>query len=114
MAAIKLASALPRDELNGLEDAAKAMVTDPTLRVLVVAELDVQKITHDVDHDQDVPTARVHAIEVIADPDDAEQVRALLQAGYRDRNGQDEEIPYDQAAGDLDVETDQGTDGEYA
>lgn len=86
--AASLSGALPDGPSNGLAALAAEMVTRPAKVHIVLALVDVIRITEKVDDGTRVPTVRIRRIEAIRDPGDAMQMRKLLQREFERRTGQ--------------------------
>lgn len=85
---VKLAGALPKsDELNGLGVVGEMVADDDSVKVVVVAVLDVQTITHDVGSGEDVPTLRVRRVEVIQRDDDRAALGRIASRAHETRTG---------------------------
>lgn len=85
--AASLSGALPDGPSNGLAAIAADLVTNPTKVHVVVALVDVIRITEKVDDGTRVPTVRIRRVEVITDAGDAKQMRNLLQRECERRTG---------------------------
>lgn len=88
MSAVKLSGSLPDDDRNGLARLATAMLDNPEATHIVVAVVDVTKITTDVGTGNVVPTARICAIESFdGQTADAAELRRLWRRAYERRTG---------------------------
>lgn len=84
----KLTAALPKNpSSNGLATAREQLVRDPLRTRVVVALIDVKKVTHDLDTELDEPTVRILRIEPL-DADDAQVAERLMARAWEKRTGQ--------------------------
>lgn len=88
MTVIKLASALPGGDSNGLSPLVRDLIDNPHDMHVVVALVDCKQVTTDNDSGDVVPTARVRRIEAIRNPADGARITQLLRRAYEDRTGQ--------------------------
>lgn len=84
---VNLQSSLPADDRNGLANLAGKLIDDPEHVHVVVALVDCTKITTKVESGDQVPTARIRAIEPIAQHADAAEMERLLRRAYERRTG---------------------------
>lgn len=85
---IKLSSAMPEGERNGLAAIAPALVENPKTVHVAVVLLDCVKRTESVDSGDVIPTVRLRAIEPIAAHEtDAAELRRLLRRAHERRTG---------------------------
>lgn len=82
----KLSSRLPKGEGNGLESINRPLVDKPGASYVVVAVVDCQRITTEMDTGDHVATARIRRIEPIA-PDDTDHAVQLLRRAQEHRTG---------------------------
>lgn len=95
MSGIKLSSAMPEGERNGLAFIAPALAENPKAVHVAVVLLDCVKRTESVDSGDVVPTVRLRAIEVVAEHQtDAKELRRLLRRAHERRTGR-VELPLD-------------------
>jgi hypothetical protein len=87
MAGVTMAGNLPADDRNGLAALAGRLVDDPQKVHVVVALIDCVKVTKKVESGEEVPTARIRAIEPIAAHADAAEMERLLRRAYERRTG---------------------------
>jgi hypothetical protein len=87
MAHIKLVSALPSGEHNGLLAMHKHLLANPKDVLVAVVLLDRRRLEHDDDNGEDVPVVRVRRIEVLTDQGDADAVTRLLLREFERRTG---------------------------
>ena len=92
---VTLGSKLPKDERNGLGAISAALVDVPGARQLVVAIVDCSKVTIDMDSGDNVPTARILAIEGFeAGSAIGRQLREIIRRQHAHRTGR-QELPFD-------------------
>lgn len=84
---VTLAGSLPDDDRNGLTEIARSLVDDPEHVHVIVALVDCTKITTKVESGEQVPTARIRAIEPIEAAADAAEAERLLHRTYARRTG---------------------------
>lgn len=89
-----LSGSLPKGDANGLAAIAAELVEDPERVHVVIALVDCSKVTSKTDTGDVVPTVRVRRIEAIADRDDGQRLRMLLQRQYERRTGKTV-LPFD-------------------
>lgn len=95
MSGIKLSSAMPEGERNGLAAIAPALAENPKAVHVAVVLLDCVKRTESVDSGDIIPTVRIRAIEVVGDHEtDAKELRRLLRRAHERRTGR-VELPLD-------------------
>jgi hypothetical protein len=83
---MKLQGTLPKGDANGLEAIASALVARPRGLHVVIAVVDVKKITTDSDDGSAEPTVRIRRVEVIP-PDDKEAAEKLMRRALERRQG---------------------------
>lgn len=83
---MKLASALPKGDKNGLALVNPLFVERPESTVLVVAVLSCKTITEDIDSGDSIATARISRIEMV-DREDTDQAERLLRRALERRLG---------------------------
>ena len=101
---VQIKARLSKDEghLDGLEHARKELVDQPMRPRVVVAIVDVTKVTHSVLDGTDTPQVRVRQIEVL-DGTDAAQAVDMLNRRYGARTGrEDSQASLFDAVDDLD------------
>lgn len=74
-------------EFNGLGAVAADMIAKPHERIVVVAVLEVTKLTTDVADDEITPTVNIKLVEVMDTETDMAAAKALLDARYARRTG---------------------------
>lgn len=87
MTNIKLASALPAGNTNGLDVILQDLVDHPDHRRLIVALVDVKDLTTNIDTEEVVPTLRIRAVEAITSGSDAAAARRLMDRAKEKRTG---------------------------
>lgn len=80
MAEAKIGGALPKGEGDGLSGYAGEMIRDPHRFRVVLAVIDVKKLTTDFDSGDTIPVARIRRIEMIAGPDLATAEQLMRRA----------------------------------
>lgn len=88
----KLASKLPKGEADGLAALSRELIDNPQAVHVVVALVDCQKVTTDMDSGDVEPTARIRRIEWIQD--DREVVGKILRRAMERRTGK-AVLPFD-------------------
>lgn len=96
---MKLSPKLPEGEANGLDRIEGRMIREPEDAVIVVAVVDVVKLTSNLDTGDVEPTVRIRKLEVMQNESETD-ARELLDRAYARRTGR-EMLP-------LDVDTDTG------
>jgi len=86
MSEIKLASALPKGDANGLGPIVLDLVQDPARFKVVLAIVDCKQITTNADTGEVVPTARIRRVEAILDGD-LSTARRLMERALERRTG---------------------------
>lgn len=84
---MRLSSRLPKGDANGLGPLVQKLLDDPEQVQVVVALVDCQKITDDIDSGDRIPTLRVRRIEGVTDSGDRERLRMILVREYERRTG---------------------------
>lgn len=84
---MRLSSRLPKGDANGLDPIVRTLLDEPERVQVVVALVDCQKITEDIDSGDRIVTIRVRRIEGVADKGDREVLRNLLLREYERRTG---------------------------
>ena len=87
----KLASKLPKGEADGLAALSRELIDNPQAVHVVVALVDCQKVTTDMDSGDVEPTARIRRIEC---QDDREVVGKILRRAMEKRTGK-AVLPFD-------------------
>jgi len=87
VSAIKISSALPAGDTNGLVSISAQLCDDPEAVHVAVVLLDCAQIVTNTDNGDVVPTARIRAIEPISQTTDANEMRRLLRRAYERRTG---------------------------
>lgn len=83
---MKLSSALPKGDRNGLEPRIPVFVNEPeTLHVAVVI-IRTAKITLDIDTGEHIPQVKIVRVEPVL-PQDAKQAEKMLRRALEDRQG---------------------------
>jgi hypothetical protein len=91
---VTLSSSLPNDDRNGLGAISSALVDSPGAMQLVVAIVNCRKVTIDMDSGDNVPTARILAVEGFeAHTAAGKQLHKILRQQYAQRTGRDE-LPF--------------------
>lgn len=86
---VRLASTLPKgEESNGLAEIVNQLVAGSDKLHVAVVILDIQKITHDVDTAEDVPTVRVRRIEPVLDVGDKAYLGRIATRAFERRRNQ--------------------------
>lgn len=86
MSEIKLASALPKGDANGLGPLVMDLVQHPDRFKVVLAIIDCKQITTNADTGEVVPTARIRRIEGVL-PGDYKTARRLMERALEERTG---------------------------
>lgn len=86
MSEIKLASALPKGDANGLGPLVLDMVERPDRLKVVLAIVDCKQIVTNADTGETVPTARIRRIEAVL-PGDHKTARRLMERALEKRTG---------------------------
>lgn len=86
MSDIKLTTALPRGDANGLGALVRDLIDTPGSLHAVIAIVDCKSITTDADTGEVVPTARIRRIEALL-PDDLGTARRLMERAMEKRTG---------------------------
>jgi len=86
MSEIKLASALPKGDANGLGPLVLDLVQHPDRFKVVLAIVDCKTITTNADTGEVVPTARIRRVEAIL-PGDLPAARRLMERALEKRTG---------------------------
>lgn len=86
MSDIKLTSALPKGDANGLDPIASKLVSHPKDMYVALVIMDCKKVTVDNDTGEAIPTARIRRIEAIL-PDDIKTARRLFERALEKRTG---------------------------
>lgn len=84
---VRLASGLPDGNKNGLASIAHLLVDDPSGVHVAIVLLDCSRLVTSVDDGSVLPTARIRAIEPIAEGPDAVELRRLLRRAVEKRTG---------------------------
>lgn len=80
---VKLAAKLPKDYTeNGLDKGEAGFLAQPFDKVVIVAYVDVEKITTDYDKATKEPTVKLAAVEIIADDEQLAAVREAFRAAH--------------------------------
>ena len=84
----RLSSGLPKDpEKNGLAHLGRSLLTNPHHRHLMIALVDVAKVTTNVDTGEREPTVRILRIERVA-PQDVPETERLVRRALEHRSGE--------------------------
>lgn len=86
MSDIKLTSALPKGDANGLGPIVLDLIDNPGDFKVVLAIVDCKSFTTDADTGEVVPTARIRRIEAVLD-DDLTAARRLMERALEKRTG---------------------------
>ena len=86
MSEIKLASALPKGDSNGLGPIVLDLVQQPHRFKVVLAIVDCKSVTTNADTGETVPTARIRRIEAVLDGD-LKSARRLMERAMEKRTG---------------------------
>jgi hypothetical protein len=86
MSDIKLASALPKGQANGLSPIVLGLIEDPSRFRVVLAIVDCKSVTTDADTGETVPTARIRRIEAVLSAD-LDSARRLMARAMEHRTG---------------------------
>jgi hypothetical protein len=86
MSDIKLTTALPRGEANGLSPIVMDLIDNPSGFKVVLAIIDCKSITTDADTGEVVPTARIRRIEAVVEGD-LRTARRLMERALESRTG---------------------------
>lgn len=86
MSEIKLASALPKGDANGLGPLVLDLIEHPEQFRVVLAIVDCKTITTDADTGEVVPTARIRRVEVVL-TGDLRAARRLMERALEKRTG---------------------------
>lgn len=93
---VKLGSSLPRDDRNGIGAISASLVDNPGAMHVIVAIVRGKTITIDVDTGDEVPTARIMAIEAFEGKSAiGQQLREILRQQYSQRTGHNE-LPFEE------------------
>jgi hypothetical protein len=85
---VKLAGRLPKESAdNGLELMSRALVEDTDMRLLAVVELEVIRVTKDLEHGGEFPTVAVVRVEACHDLASRDRALALLDQLAETRTG---------------------------
>ncbi|HTF52193.1 MAG TPA: hypothetical protein VK735_32520 [Pseudonocardia sp.] len=84
---VKISSSLPIGDTNGLTAISAQLCDNPEAVHVAVVLLDCSQITTNTDNGDVVPTARIRAIEPIAQTSDANEMRRLIRRAYERRTG---------------------------
>lgn len=90
---MKLSPKLPEGEANGLDRIEGRMIREPEDAVIVVAVVDVVKLTSNLDTGDVEPTVRIRKLEVMQNESETD-ARELLDRAYARRTGR-EMLPLD-------------------
>lgn len=92
---VKLGSSLPNDDRNGIGAISAPLVDNPGAKQLIVAVVDCKTINIDVDSGDNVPTARILAVEAF-EPHSVigKQLREIVRRKYAQRTGR-AELPFE-------------------
>lgn len=86
MSDIKLTSALPKGDANGLGPIVGDLCADPKRFHVLIAIVDCKKTTLDADTGEVVPTVRIRRVEAIA-PGDKQAAARLMERALEKRTG---------------------------
>lgn len=89
----KLGGGLPKGQANGIADLDAQLVSDPARPHVIIAVVDVAKITEDVDTGEREPTLRIRRLERVL-PGDAAAAEQLMRHAVDRRLGA-EQLPID-------------------
>lgn len=96
---VKLAGKLPKDDNdNGLNRGESAFLARPFDQVVVVAYVDVTKVTIDYDGAGKSPTVKLSAVEIIDDDDQLQAVKAAFEQAHDLRVNRAPKLPTDDEA----------------
>lgn len=107
---VRLAGSLPAGDRNGLAAIAHALVDDPSAVHVAIVLLDCSKMIVSTDDGSTLPTARIRAIEPIAEGPDAHELRRLLRRAVEKRTGMTElPLELERALDELGIHADEDT-----
>lgn len=93
---VTLSGSMPKDDRNGIGAISSALVDNPGAMQVIVAIVRGKTITIDVDSGDEVPTARIMAIEAFEGKSaTGRQLREILRQQYSQRTGHNE-LPFDE------------------
>lgn len=91
---VKLASALPDGESNGLIALVQHLINSPADLTLCVVLIDTMRLTTEMDNGDVIPTARVRRIEPVTDAEDQGVIRRIMARAQEARTGKTV-LPYE-------------------